>query len=77
MMSRDKIEKNCLNKDEGEFMLAILVKSIKPIFSGSVDHRINMINVVKAKKLLRDAVQTSTLSNDELSITKDAIELYR
>ena len=54
MMSRAQIEKNYLNKEEGELMLAILVKSIKPVFSGSLDHRINQINFVKAKKLEKE-----------------------
>ena len=77
MMSRAQIEKNYLNKEEGELMLAILVKSIKPVFSGSLDHRINQINFVKAKKLEKEAVQSSHFGFDEISVMKDALELNR
>lgn len=41
-------------RDELNFSFKILILGLKPVFSGSVDHRVNEIDANLVKEIIRD-----------------------
>lgn len=64
-----------LQVEELENAIRALVKSILPVYSGAVDHRVNYIDYIKAKLTLADDQLIAQASTDELELMRDFLKL--
>lgn len=60
---------------ELEHDFRILIRASKPIFSGSVDHRVNILDIVKVKKYLSLSESLRDLPGDDVHLMKKLVEL--
>jgi hypothetical protein len=66
-----------LTLTELELKFRVLIRASKPVFSGSLDHRVNLLDIVKIQKFLILPEREQESSADELMLMKKLVDLDR
>jgi hypothetical protein len=53
----------------------VLIRSSKPVFSGSVDHRVNLLDIVKTRNYLALPEEERDIDKDDLNLMNLLIDL--
>ena len=61
--------------DELQFAFQILVLGLKPVYSGSLDHRVNTLDLIQTREVLNTKKLSENIATNHLELMKEFISL--